>query len=158
MPGGPAGKRREAPGVCAARMISNCLTVICKVLLRRFSRVAAQIGDQVRPVHVDGLFLHVQASVVGNSTFAEFASASADPFIFVDPAFPNARLYDIVVSPGVGNAASVAAVPEPAAWALLMVGLTAMAMAALRRRPLHALSAPVSRRELSQRRDSISLR
>lgn len=53
----------------------------------------------------------------------ESARAHADPYIFVDPSFPNASLYSIVVSPGVGNAPSQpgsdpAPVPEPATLSL----------------------------------------
>jgi hypothetical protein len=71
--------------------------------------------------------LQVQASV-GDSLRSESASASADPFIFIDPAFPNAALYSIVVSPGVGN--STAAVPEPASVHLVISGVLALAISA----------------------------
>jgi len=64
------------------------------------------------------LSLQVQAST-GDSASAESASASADPFLFVDPSFPGASLYDIEVSPGVGNVA----VPEPASATLVVLGI-----------------------------------
>ena len=81
-----------------------------------------------------GLEGDVQASVVGNSLHSESASASADPFIFVDPAFSNASLYSIVVSPGVGNAGALA-VPEPGGiWPMLAVGLAAIGFTRVRRR------------------------
>lgn len=60
----------------------------------------------------DFLNLHIQASASGTARlFPKSASASVDPFLFVDPDFPNASLYGIIVSPGVGNA-QIAAVPE----------------------------------------------
>ena len=73
------------------------------------------------------LILQVQASVVGNRQVPESASAKADPFIFIDPSFAGASLYGIVVSPGIGNAASV---PEPATAALKT--LAALAVGILR--------------------------
>lgn len=54
------------------------------------------------------LYALAQAVVTGVSN--ESARAYADPYIYVDPAFPNAGLYGIVVSPGIGNVP----VPEPA--------------------------------------------
>jgi len=65
--------------------------------------------------------LFVQAGT-GDSLRPEPASASADPFIFVDPAFPQASLYSIEVSPGVGNA-DAAGVPEPADAGLVALGI-----------------------------------
>jgi hypothetical protein len=70
------------------------------------------------------LNLQVQASVVGSGVIAEQAGATADPMIFIDPTFPNANLYSIVVSPGVANAA---AVPEPAGAELVTVGTLLLA-------------------------------
>ena len=54
------------------------------------------------------LYALAQAVVTGVSN--ESARAYADPYIYVDPAFPDAGLYSIVVSPGIGNVP----VPEPA--------------------------------------------
>jgi hypothetical protein len=45
-------------------------------------------------------------------------SASADPHIFVDPTFPNAAEYSVVLSDGVGNGLS-ANVPEPSTIIML---------------------------------------
>jgi len=64
---------------------------------------------------------------MGSSQVPESASAKADPFIFLDPSFPGADLYSIVVSPGVGNAASV---PEPGT--AMLMALAALAMGILR--------------------------
>jgi hypothetical protein len=69
------------------------------------------------------LTLQVQAST-GDSLSAQSASASADPFIFIDPSFASASLYSIVVSAGVGNALpSPTTVPEPAPAALFGLGI-----------------------------------
>jgi hypothetical protein len=73
----------------------------------------------------DFLDLFVQAGASGSfSAIDESASASADPFIFIDPSFANASLYSIVVSPGVGNALpSPTTVPEPAPAVLFGLGI-----------------------------------
>ncbi len=74
--------------------------------------------------------VHLGISTAAGSSFNdEFASASADPFIFVDPGFTGAALYTVSVSPGVANAP---AVPEPGAALLLTGGL--LALRVLRRR------------------------
>lgn len=52
----------------------------------------------------------------GDSPFVEFANASADPYIYIDPSFANAANYSILVSPGVGN--DLPDVPEPATFGL----------------------------------------
>jgi len=68
------------------------------------------------------LSLQVSAST-GDSLSAESASASADPFISIDPSFPTAALYSVLVSPGVGNA-----VPEPTSAMLVSLGMLANAV------------------------------
>ena len=57
----------------------------------------------------------LQIIVSASSTSGGTASASIDPYIFVDPQFANAGDYAITVSDGVAN---VPPVPEPSAWAL----------------------------------------
>ena len=75
--------------------------------------------------------LTAEAYAAGSGAqFDEFASAIADPFIYIDPAFPDARLYSIVVSPGVGNVPPAAA-PEPAT--LWFAGMAIGALGLLRR-------------------------
>jgi hypothetical protein len=69
------------------------------------------------------LFAQAQAFVTGFST--ETALAVADPYIYIDPAFPDASLYSIVVSPGFGNAP--APVPEAATVYYLSAGLCLLA-------------------------------
>jgi hypothetical protein len=65
--------------------------------------------------------LHASASVGNGGS----ASALADPLIEVDPSFPNASLYSITLSDGTTNGlpSSSSAVPEPASFALIGLGL-----------------------------------
>lgn len=58
----------------------------------------------------DSVTLYVLAQAPPTGFSHESARAFADPYIYVDPAFPNASLYSIEVSPGVGN---IPRVPEP---------------------------------------------
>jgi hypothetical protein len=82
---------------------------------------------------LDSVTLYAQASATATHSTNEFASAFADPFIYVDPAFPNASLYSIVVSPGVGNVPlEPAQVPEPAT--LWLVGSVLFTLSLLKRR------------------------
>ena len=59
------------------------------------------------------------------------AFAFADPFIFVDPTFPGADQYSIVLSEGVGNGIA-STVPEPGTLLPLGVVLAAFALLGLR--------------------------
>ena len=64
------------------------------------------------------VFLQIIVSASSNS--GGNATASIDPFIFVDPSFANAGDYAITVSDGVAN---VPPVPEPSAWALSLAAV-----------------------------------
>jgi hypothetical protein len=72
---------------------------------------------------VDTLTLLVEAgAALGNdgvTTYPSSASASADPFIYIDPSFAGAADYQIIVSPGIGNAP--VATPEPSTLLLIFV-------------------------------------
>ena len=54
------------------------------------------------------------------------AIAYADPYIYIDPNTPNAGLYGIVVSPGVGNS-PLGSTPEPSSLMLLGSGVIGVA-------------------------------
>jgi hypothetical protein len=73
----------------------------------------------------------LQVIVAANSKFHGHASAQIDPFIRIDPSFPNAADYEITVAGGVGNALPV---PEPSVLALLLAGLGGLSTAARLRR------------------------
>lgn len=67
---------------------------------------------------LDSVTLYALAQAPATRFSSETARAFADPYIFIDPTFPNASLYSIAVSPGVGNTPRV---PEPATFWLLLV-------------------------------------
>jgi len=73
-------------------------------------------------------FIHLGVEAgVGDSVGAQFANASADPWIYVDPSFANASMYSIVVSEGVANAIpAVSAVPEPSIADLIAAALAVL--------------------------------
>lgn len=106
-----------------------CTNATCGTTANSFS---GTLNTLARSGEVDELFLQVEASVVGSSV-PESASAAADPFIFVDPAFPTANLYSIVVSPGVGNA-TASTVPEPSGWPLVAVAFAVIVFTKVRHR------------------------
>ncbi len=62
-----------------------------------------------------GQFYFVTVATQTNAFSDGAASAFADPSIFIDPTFPNAHLYSLVLSDGVSNpaASQPSAVPEP---------------------------------------------
>jgi hypothetical protein len=72
---------------------------------------------------VDTLILEVGAGAFlyndGTTILPSSASASADPFIYVDPSFAGAANYQILVSPGIGN--TPVATPEPGTLFLIFV-------------------------------------
>ena len=74
------------------------------------------------------LYVMVQAPATGASN--ESANAYADPYIRVDPAFPDAGLYSVVVSDGVGNVPA----PEPARPWLVVTALAALVLGRRRSR------------------------
>ena len=71
---------------------------------------------------VASVLLVTQAAIGG--LVGGTADASADPFIFVDPAFSGATNYQIVVSAGIGNSAST--VPEPSSFVLVVFGMAVL--------------------------------
>ena len=116
-------------GAAGDSFVAVCSDATCGTTASSFSgtlRTRANSGDTN-----NALTLQVQAST-GDSLLATSASASADPFIFIDPSFPGAALYSIAVSPGVGNAESTE-VPEPGTMGLCL-GAAALLAGARRRR------------------------
>jgi hypothetical protein len=81
--------------------------------------VSGQVGTVQLIIQAENTFL-----------FGGTADASADPFIFVDPSFPGAGNYSVLVSDGVGNVLGSVPVPPVPAWAslaLLGVGFATLA-------------------------------
>jgi hypothetical protein len=73
----------------------------------------------------DFVALTVTASAVATGSSSERALATADPFILIDPQFPDAGLYSVVVSAGISN---TAAIPEPGTQALFGSSLALLAL------------------------------
>jgi hypothetical protein len=73
----------------------------------------------------DVINLDLFASATANMAFGGIfmADALVDPIISIDPSFPNASDFTIVVSPGIDNTLSVnpASVPEPSSLSILMI-------------------------------------
>lgn len=117
-------------GAAGDSFVAVCSNAACGTTASSFSGTLltrARSGDTSNE-----LTLQVQAST-GDSLLATSASASADPFIFIDPSFPGAALYDIVVSPGIGNA-EITAAPEPGTMSLFPCAAALLGLAR-RRRP-----------------------
>jgi hypothetical protein len=78
-------------------------------------------------------FVHLEA-VASVGVFGGSAFASADPYIFVEPADPNADLYSIRLSDGVVNgvAPPPGGVPEPSTWAMMLIGFGGLGFAGYR--------------------------
>jgi hypothetical protein len=73
--------------------------------------------------------------VLTGAALGGFASASADPLITIDPSFPGAADFSLVLSDGVGN--GLPTVPEPPTWTMIVVGISGLAaMIRARRRQL----------------------
>jgi hypothetical protein len=93
----------------------------CPGLVGYSDTVLVGLGDDVLVV------LSADAEVFP-SLFGESATAMIDPSIFIDPTFPEADLFTILVAPGIGNPPPSSlenAVPEPSSLALLMCALAA---------------------------------
>jgi hypothetical protein len=83
-------------------------------LNQSFSLVANQYYTIYMSIAADADATEAYAS----SSSEASASAYLDPYIVIDPSY--ASDYSLYVTPGIGNAA---AAPEPAAWALLLLGV-----------------------------------
>jgi hypothetical protein len=81
-------------------------------------------------VYTNGVHLEVEAGGArGDASDFNGGVASVDPHFFVEPTFIDAGDYQILLSDGIGNAIP-SAVPEPTAWALLLLGVGAIGASA----------------------------
>ena len=78
------------------------------------------------------LYLQLTSSWLNPSTDQLSASGFVDPFISIDPTFARANEFSIDFSPGIFN--SVAPVPEPSTWAMMILGFVGLGYMAYRRR------------------------
>jgi hypothetical protein len=85
--------------------------------------ISGQVGSALLVTHgaVGGL--------IGGS-----AIGTADPYIFVDPSFPSAANFRVIVSDGIGNIPN-SSVPEPATIVLLGLGLATFGCSTRRQTP-----------------------
>jgi hypothetical protein len=98
--------------------------------------------------NIDGTMLFPINTILDVLMFAEADSdvelgpsqgaAFIDPVFSIDPSFANADQYSIVTSPGIGNGdIGGGGVPEPSAWAMMLIGFGALG-ATLRERRRYA--------------------
>lgn len=81
-----------------------------------------------------GFYLGSVISAEVETQYGSTATASADPYFYIDPTFLAAHPdYTLSFSPFVGNDAPISAVPEPASWALMLLGFGAMGVRMHRR-------------------------
>jgi len=107
------------------KQIVACTNDTCGTTDTSFS---GTLATSVFSGQIDTIQLEIEASS-GDSPNAEWANASADPYIYIDPSFAGAGKYSVEVSPGVGNApATLAAVPEPSSVCLLAGVASAVAL------------------------------
>ena len=85
-----------------------------------------QVNAVSGTIYTNAIHLEIEViGALGGTSDVDGGTASADPFLFIAPAFPDAGAYSIEVSPNIGNVSE--AVPEFATWAMLLVGFAALA-------------------------------
>ena len=83
--------------------------------------------------------VHLEIEVIGAlGDTVNGGTASADPYIYVDPSVTNASDYSVLLSPNIGNGIPGATVPEPAAWTFMLIGAGGVGLMARRRRRVTA--------------------
>jgi hypothetical protein len=106
---------------------------------------------------VDTLTLEVSAGAsLLQDIVTSSASASADPFIYVDPSFAGAANYEILVSPGIGNSSSMAATPEPGTLLLILVISPLMLLVRRGESPSSVVPGAVSSSSMNPKRRVVS--
>ena len=93
-------------GGCASVFPTTCITDCSSVSVDTIALVNS--GDLIM------VTLNASASLAG----AHSAAATVDPFFKIDPTFPLADEFSIVLSPGIGNPIPSERVPEPSSLTL----------------------------------------
>jgi hypothetical protein len=79
----------------------------------------------------------ISAQAAADSTLG-VGDAFVDPYIVIDPSTPDASLWTLVFSDGIGNdplpGMVGGSVPEPSTWAMMLLGFAGLAFAGLRAR------------------------
>jgi hypothetical protein len=100
-----------------------------------------QVSALSGTIYTDAIHLEIDViGALGGTSDFDGGMASADPYIFVPPAY--ASEYSIEVSPNIGNV-PMGTVPEPATWAMLLVGLAALAGLRYHREAAHSPQSPL---------------
>jgi hypothetical protein len=85
-----------------------------------------QVNALSGTIYTNAIHLEIEViGALGGTSDVDGGTASADPFLFIDPTLSDAGAYSIEVSPNIGNVSE--AVPESATWAMLLVGFAALA-------------------------------
>jgi hypothetical protein len=110
---------------------SSCIALYRVRVCSAASTVPYLFLEDVAPDDI--LDVSIATSAATQNLYAEplgagSATATSDPFLYIDPAFADASLFSIIVSDGVGNApispgSGPSSIPEPGSLALLVTAL-----------------------------------